>query len=228
LENQRFGKKANIMIIITGIVSILLMFSFSPESTHGFVTNSRLCKACTTATARHDVVLHASETSIDEERRLDHIAHQLKLEIYDLDDGVYGYATRDPHYGLEVLHSSIPTSKDGALGIELTEMAGASDGRGLVLISGISGAAIDSELQVGDTLTGVRGGNFHECLTGLNNDLTVEAITEAKAAAGEQGQQPFSFEVNRLVERARVSVEIVEGDGTAFLACILLNSGWPR
>jgi hypothetical protein len=164
------------------------------------VATTRRTTTTSTTNGKHGtsrIILRAASeearTATDEEKRLDAIAHQLKLEIYDLDEGVYGYATRDSHYGLEVLHSSILTTSEqgGALGIELTEMASSCDGRGLVLISGISGATMDSELQVGDALTRVRGGNFQECLTGLNYDLTVEAITEAKqAATGEQQGQP--------------------------------------
>lgn len=179
--------------------------------------------------------------SLTEEDRLFEIARRLKLEVLDVDDGHYGYESQDHRFGLEVLHSTIPIIAGGSigggadesdLGVELTEMAGAPDGRGLVLISGVSGAAAATSptLRVGDLLTGVsvEGTSFRERLTGLNYELTFEAIARAKKAAYELASRTdtpdstrhatVSFEADRLVERAPVKVEVVEPGGSRVIS----------
>jgi len=67
-------------------------------------------------------------------------------------------------------------------------------------------------IAVGDVITGVivPDSNYRERTTGLNYDLTVEAIGRAKEAA-EGGK--LMLEVNRIVKRAEVVVEVDDGSG---------------
>jgi ferredoxin len=156
------------------------------------------------------------------------IAQNLKLEIMDLEEGIYGYDVKDQRYGLEVVRTTIDVG-GGGLGIELTEMASGGDGRGLVLVSGVLGAAaeVDHPLALGDVLTGVsvEGTDFRERLTALNYDLTVEAIGRAKAVAG---AKQLSFEADRLVERAPITVQVVEGDGNVKIVQALAGENLRR
>jgi hypothetical protein len=88
-----------------------------------------------------------------------------------------------------VVHSNIIDKTGDGRGIGLTEVASSAngDGRGLVLISDVFGAALDTDctLQVADVLTGVSTEGFRERLTGLDYDRTVEVIDRAKQAAAE-------------------------------------------
>jgi hypothetical protein len=179
----------------------------------------------------------SSSSSISEiEEKLVEIGRRLKLTVLDLDEGIYGYDSQDNRFGLEVIHSSITVPPDGeSLGLQLTEIASSTsqDGRGLVLVSdvfgeaaahvtdsAVSSSASNDRLKVGDVLTGVRveGSDFSERLTGLDYDLIVEAIGRAKEAAeacrrqGSTANPVLNFEANRLVERAAITVDLVERD----------------
>jgi hypothetical protein len=124
-----------------------------------------------------------------------------------------------------VVRSTIDTSQGSDLGIGLTKLASASNGRGLVLVSDVFGAATEADpapLQVRDVLMGVLlgGGTVKEQLTGLNYNLLVEAIGQAKAQAN---GGKLIFEANCLVKRAPITIQVLEEDGTvkmiqAFLA----------
>jgi ferredoxin len=158
--------------------------------------------------------LHLSTPSDDEalDAKLLQIAQSLKLEIFDLDEGLFGFDSRDNRYGLEVVKTKVST--DGGLGLVLTEMAGNVDGRGLVLISEVSGNAAKASppIQVGDVLIGViaPSTNFRERTTGLNYDRTIEAIGRAKEAATDG---ILMLEINRLVKRAEIVVEVQDSEG---------------
>lgn len=174
-------------------------------------------------TAGEETTLSSEET--EEEVRLMKLAKTFKLEVWDMDEGIFGLDSKDNRYGIEVVRTEL--SVDGGMGLVLTEMAGSPDGRGLVLVSEVSGNALDASphpILVGDCITGVmtsdgdnRDGGRHrmfERTVGLNYDGTVEAIgavKEAVAAAG--GGDKIVLELNRLVERARVSVEIDDEEG---------------
>ena len=150
-------------------------------------------------------LLSATET----EEHLMEIAHKLSLQVYDIDDGIYGFDSTDPRYGLEVVKTSVEI--DPTLGLELTELASGSDHQGLVLISAVHGnaAAADPKIEIGDTITGVfAGGSYKERTTALDYDLTVDAISEAKKAS-KDGK--ITLQLNRLVKRARVVVEVDDG-----------------
>ena len=164
------------------------------------------------------------ERELDE--RLDFLAHRLKLEVFDLDEVIYGFDSQDPTYGLEVIHTeiSIPTDGSAGLGLVLKEMAGNADGRGLVLIREVSGNALQatSPIRTGDIIIGVRtqNGGFKARTTGLNYDGTVEAIGMAKeeaaalaAATGDAKTMVLCFELNRLVKRAKATVDVQDEKG---------------
>jgi len=164
-----------------------------------------------------DSHLAAGATDVDEEQRfafLMDIAQKLKLEIFDLEEGIYGYDSKDSRYGLEVIQTSIDISKnDGGLGLVLTEMASSVDGRGLVLIGEVTGNALqaDPPLQVGDAITGIKAGPaFRERVTGSNYEVMVGETGKAKEIAMKSDGRIF-LELNRVVERAPVTVEIDDG-----------------
>jgi ferredoxin len=144
------------------------------------------------------------------EDQLTEIAKRLKLQVFDLDEGIFGLDSKDDAYGLEVLRVEIdaptPTSP---LGIELTEMASNQDGRGLVLVSGVSGKAADTKLQIGDIITGVLGSSVKIQTAGQNYDTTVEAIQEVRQA--EASSKTLTLEINRLVQRASITVKVLDG-----------------
>mmetsp|Transcript_3890 Transcript_3890/g.5094 ORF Transcript_3890/g.5094 Transcript_3890/m.5094 type:complete len:303 (+) Transcript_3890:26-934(+) len=136
---------------------------------------------------------------------LDEIAQNLKLEVYDLDEGIYGLSSKKKDYGIEVVRTEISTKP--SLGLELIEMARGQDGQGLVLISDVSGnAAKDGRLCAGDTIVGIRSASGSRRLTALDYDLTVEGIAEVA-----QDNDEITIEVNRLVKRAEISVQYQSG-----------------
>ena len=126
-------------------------------------------------------------------------------KVFDLDEGIYGYDSKDSRFGIEVIKTCVQTK--GGLGLVLTEMAGSNDGRGLVLVSDVSGnaAMANPKIQVGDIITGVITGDFRERTTELNYDRLVEVIGRAKDASSDG---TLMLELDRLVERAVVTVEV--------------------
>ena len=169
-------------------------------------------------------------TAVD--RKLYEIAKRLKLEIFDLDEGIFGFDSQDPVYGLEVIQTELTlTTADDSLGLVLTEMAGNADGRGLVLISDVTGNAARAlpSIQVGDVVTGVRtsDGRVRERTTGLNYDLTVQAIGAVKEAAM-QGDGIMHLELNRLVKRATIQVDVVEPDDSVITIDALAGENLRR
>jgi ferredoxin len=83
------------------------------------------------------------------------------------------------------------------------------------LVPGSVAAAADPPLQVGDAITWVVGDALKERVTGMDLESTLEAIGRVKEAVIESsGAQRLSIEVNRLVERAAIKVEIDDGSGT--------------
>lgn len=118
---------------------------------------------------------------------------------------------------MEVIQTEIPlSSEDPSLGLVLTEMAGNEDGRGLVLVSEVYGNAENARscpILVGDIITGVRtsDGSVRERTTGLNYDRMVEAIGDVKGAAL-KGDGLLHLELNRLVKRATIQVQVIQPD----------------
>ena len=67
------------------------------------------------------------------------------MPVLGLDDGIYGLDSKENRFGLEVVYPwvVIPNTPSERLGLELTEIASATDGRGLVLIIDVFGAAAE-------------------------------------------------------------------------------------
>ena len=149
------------------------------------------------------------------ESQLDDIAHKLRLNVYDVNTGVYGIESKDPLYGIENIHTTIRMDSSGWLGIELIEVAHSDlDHRGLVLVSKVTGHALhDTPIHVGDTIIGVFvGDDFKESTTGLDYDDTVDVINRAKKYSLDHHEHgSITLELNRVVKKAQVKV-IVDGD----------------
>lgn len=158
------------------------------------------------------VVLQQHSPVSDVDQQLLDIAQRLKLEVFDLDQGIYGFDSKDNRFGLEVIKTDV-SCRDG-LGLVLTEMAGDRDGRGLVLVSSVAGNAAKANpaIQVGDVITGVRttDNSYRGRTTGLNYDRTVEVIGEAKEASQDG---VITLELNRLVARAKIVIQVEDGSG---------------
>lgn len=150
---------------------------------------------------------YQTETERNQEHLMD-LAKKLKLEVFDIDEGVYGLDVCDHDYGLEVVQATLPIHHDGNLGILLTEVAGSNDGRGLVFITDTTTPIF----QIGDVITGVMTTDkkYKENTAGMNYDRLVEIINEAKQ---ESKDHNLLIEVNRLVKRAKVQVELELGPG---------------
>jgi ferredoxin len=159
-------------------------------------------------------------TSMDQDvtEWLDTVAHKLRLQVYDLDSGVYGFESKDPDYGIEVLRTSLHISEeDDKMGLELTEVAhGRGDHRGLVLVSAIlnQNMAQTKSIHVGDTIVGVFvGDHFKESTTDMDYDMTIDVFDRAKKYAHSVGGTTISLELNRLVKRAPVQVLVEDETG---------------
>ena len=154
----------------------------------------------------------ATEKELNE--RLEFISQKLKLQCYDQDTSVYGIDSKDYRYGIEVLRVDLPF--EPSLGLDLTEVAhgGAYDNRGLVLVSGVSGNAANSPIQVGDTIIGIFAGeDFKESTTAVNFEETMDTIMRAKLHAMASGDGTISLELNRLVPKAKVKLVVDDGTG---------------
>ena len=148
---------------------------------------------------------------------LDTVAHKLRLQVYDLDSGVYGFESKDPDYGVEVVRTFLHIDDDDKLGLELTEVAhGMGDHRGLVLVSDMlmDQNHHNQRIHKGDTIVGVFvGENFKESVTDMDYDDTVDVLNRAKDYAKSIGGSTISVELNRLVKRAKVQVQVEDESG---------------
>jgi len=162
---------------------------------------------------------------------LDDIASKLQVDIVNhqssSSSSILSVSTNEPRtHALQVLDTSITLTNDDdyGLGLVLTEIAADEAGRGLVLVSQVRGnaARADPPIRVGDMIAKVwsssEQGQQEEHSTstaGLNYDRTVQAIVETKeaaAAAAADGSNAvvLNLQLNRLVERAVVQVEVVD------------------
>ena len=150
------------------------------------------------------------------DEKLDAIAHKLRLQVYDVDTGVYGVESKDPNYGIETIRTSLHLDDKGMLGVELTEVAhGGGDHRGLVLVSAVHGDAKLKPIHVGDAIVGVFcGEHFKESTTGMDYEETVQVLEDAKQHARSLGGSTISVELNRLVLRETVQVVVEHPDGS--------------
>lgn len=179
------------------------------------------------ATSQNPKVIQQPLSEDETNALLTEVGRTLKLEIFDLDEGLYGYDSQDQRYGLEVIKATIPLpDPEDGIGLELTELASAGDGRGLVLVSGVPGLAAQQEgIHVGDAPVGVRvnddmaltlttGVAFRGPLAGRDYDSTIETLSEAKDTANQirdrGGVPSLTLEFDRLVKRASVHVTVVD------------------
>ena len=107
---------------------------------------------------------------------------------------------------------------DQSLGLELTEFAhsdNAGDHRGLVLVTKVSNVLTpDLPIHVGDIIVGVFSGpDFKESTTALDYGDTVDVLHRAKEHALSLGHNNIELELNRVVKRAHVIVEVEDDDG---------------
>lgn len=130
---------------------------------------------------------------------------------------MYGFESKDPFYGIENIRTRIDlVPGDHSLGLELTEFAhsdNVGDHRGLVMVTKVTNETPDLRIHVGDTIVGVfAGSDFKESTTALDYDETVDVLRRAKEHALSQGRDSVELELNRVVQRHHVTVE-VEDDG---------------
>lgn len=153
-----------------------------------------------------------------------------RLQVYDLDTGVYGFESKDPEYGLEVIRTFVHWQPpDYALGLQLTEVAhGEHDHRGLVLVSQVNDPDVHHTERIhnGDAIVGVFvEEGFRESTTGLDYDETMDVLQRAKHYAQSVGGTTLSLELNRLVKRGQVMVEVQDKRGAAVVASIQAKAG---
>ena len=100
--------------------------------------------------------------------------------------------------------------------MELTEFAHSeTDHRGLVLVTKVTNVLTpDLPIHVGDTIIGVFAGtDFKESTTAVDYDETVDVLHRATAHARSLGRNSIELELNRIVQRAHVTVEVEDDDG---------------
>eukprot|EP00636_Phaeomonas_parva_P018050 CAMPEP_0118888348 /NCGR_PEP_ID=MMETSP1163-20130328/25674_1 /TAXON_ID=124430 /ORGANISM="Phaeomonas parva, Strain CCMP2877" /LENGTH=330 /DNA_ID=CAMNT_0006826911 /DNA_START=140 /DNA_END=1134 /DNA_ORIENTATION=- len=143
---------------------------------------------------------------------LEEIAGRFTIQVFDMDDGVFGLSSVDPAYGLEVVKTSV--SRSPSLGITLNEMVDANDFNGekaIVLIGGLDGnaAAEGVNLQVGDAITAIGVPGELKSVEGRDYDYIIDTILGVDPEADE-----VTFVVNRLVKRATITVnyEFLNGE----------------
>jgi ferredoxin len=218
-----------------GVPSLMSKASFSRKTTVAFskaVVSRKGSKRSlthahiTTLRIKPQLYSAASDSDDDQElnERLALIAGNLKLHrvTKENDDGgreeILAFESKSPRYGLEVSQTQVSVANGAGLGLVLTEVAsgtaGGRPGCGLVLISDVSGNALQADpvtIQVGDVITAIRttDRSVHERTTGLNYDGTVEAIGTVKKAAKDG---VLVLKLNRLVARAPIRIEIVHAE----------------
>ena len=171
-----------------------------------------------TTTSVRSLLLHQNKAHCHvDDATLKAIGHKLRLQVYDVDTGVYGWESNDPDYGIETIRSFFHLHDgDDLIGLELTELAHATttaDHRGLVLVSAVHGEAKLKPVHVGDVLVGVFcGEHFKQSTTGLDYQGTVHVLQRAKHYARSVGGSTLSLEFNRLVKRVPVTVLVQNGN----------------
>lgn len=181
---------------------------------------SAFCSPPRTATAfrpRPTQELYSTQQDDAVESKLDEIAIKLRLRVFDVNTGVYGFESKDNAFGLENIHTAINVDHNGWLGLELTEVAHSNvDHRGLVLVSKVEGHALhETPIHVGDVVIGVfAGDDFKESVTGFDYDDTVKVIQRAKKHSLDHGGHGVvSLELNRLVKKATVHLTVEDDNG---------------
>jgi ferredoxin len=145
---------------------------------------------------------------------LTELAKKLRMRAFDVDTAVYGLESKDPLFGIENVRTTVHIKP--SLGLELTEIAHSElDHRGLVMISKVDGNALhETPIHVGDVIIGVFAGDgFKESTTGMDYDETVDTISRAKTYAIESDLDTITLELNRVVKKAKVKVQVEDEDG---------------
>lgn len=198
-------------------ISTLVVAALNQGIVHAFVNQPVSSSRNLKTELRSAAPIHQQGVTDD---WLDTVASKLRLQVYDLQSGVYGFESKDPDYGIENVRTFVHISEENdKVGIELTEVAhgvGAGDHRGLVLVSDIMDQTVAkrNKIHVGDTIVGVFvGENFKESTTDLDYDDTLEVLDRAKHYAKSVGGTTISLELNRLVKRATVHVAVEDESG---------------
>eukprot|EP00903_Cladosiphon_okamuranus_P015477 g14289.t1 len=140
---------------------------------------------------------------------LEGVYKRLKLETQGLADGVVGLESKDTDYGIEVV--KVQVKREPSLGLQLEEVARGGDGRGLVLVAGVTpggNAEASGKIFVGDTL----------CSAGVEGDMSrLEALDwdQTVAALGSFAEESeIAIVVKRLVKRESINVQFELPDGS--------------
>jgi len=87
------------------------------------VSNSAFVPRPTISSRRHSSFVVARKESIAGDpavaEQLTTVAKKLRLQVYDVENGVYGFESKDPLYGIENIHTSVSMDDSGSIGIEL-------------------------------------------------------------------------------------------------------------
>mmetsp|Transcript_11850 Transcript_11850/g.14908 ORF Transcript_11850/g.14908 Transcript_11850/m.14908 type:complete len:330 (+) Transcript_11850:3-992(+) len=151
---------------------------------------------------------------------LEEIARRMRMQVFDLDEGVYGLDSTDVNYGIEIV--KVQVSREPSLGLSLVEMMSGGDGRGLVLIDGITeggNAEKAGKLKVGDTISWVGiEPNEMKRVEATDFDTTVDAL-------GSYADKPaITVVAKRLVKREELDVTLVQPDGSETVLKMLAGS----
>jgi ferredoxin/uncharacterized FlaG/YvyC family protein len=202
------------------LIPVLCFLVSSTAAFHPTVQHSNRWIGWKSLTTTRTALRATVSTAEDEQKlnqELETIAHKLRLQVYDVDTGVYGFDSKDPLYGIENIHTRVHI--DPTIGLELTEVAHgnaeAGDHRGLVLVSSVTSNALhETPIHVGDTIVGVfAGAEFKESCTGVDYDSTIDVINRAKEYCSEHDLSTIVLELNRLVKKARVAVQVEDESG---------------
>jgi len=151
---------------------------------------------------------------------LNEIASKLKLQVFDLDEGVYGIDSSDVEYGIEIVKASV--SRQPSLGLDLVEMMSGGDGRGLVLINSLipgGNAESNGKFKPGDSLTwvGVEPKRMQR-VEACDFDTVVQALRSYTDEAS------ITLVAKRLVKRQTLDVSLIQPDGSRIAVKMLAGS----
>ena len=140
------------------------------------------------------------------EERLDQIKQRVVVVVGG--GGEFGedhdnLVSNDPQYSVQRMQIAIATpTSSSPLGIELIEIG--ERGAELVVVSGVSGSAAQTNLQVGDIISAVVLGEYIRFQTS-GYDATISAIQKARQEpSSSTATNEVIIEINRLVENAIV------------------------
>lgn len=134
--------------------------------------------------------------------------------------------SNDQSYGLQVIRTNVTVTADAGIGLVLEELMTSPTGGdgGLVLLRQVNGKAAQADpnpLLPGDMITRVSVVRddvslFSESTAALNYDRTIEILGHAKQIiiaddeSTSSGGVLLNLEINRLVERAKIRLVVME------------------